>query len=185
MIPEARKKAEDKMKAAIEALRHEFSTIRTGRASLSLLDDVRVDYYGTPSPVSQVATLSLPDARTITIQPWEAKMVGPIEKAIQKSDLGINPVNDGRVIRLVIPSLTEERRKELAKKAKKMSEESKVAVRNVRREVNETLKKAEKDKKITEDDLTKGEQEIQKLTDDFIHKVDEALSHKEKEIMEV
>jgi len=185
MIPEVKKKTEDKMKATIESLRHEFSTIRTGRASLALLDDVRVDYYGTPSPLSQIATLSLPDARTITVQPWETKMVGPIEKAIQKSDLGINPMNDGRVIRLVIPQLTEERRKELVKKAKKMSEEAKVAIRNHRRDSNEVLKKAEKEKTITEDDLLKGEHEIQKLTDDFIKKVDDVLAHKEKEIMEV
>ena len=185
MTPEIKKKAEEKMKGAVEALKHEFSTIRTGRASLSLIDDVRVDYYGTPSSLSQVATLSLPDARTIAIQPWETKMVGPIEKAIQKADLGINPVNDGRIIRLVIPQLTEDRRKELVKKAKKMSEESKVAIRNLRRDSNDVLKKAEKDKTITEDELTKGEHEIQKLTDDFIKKVDESLAHKEKEIMEV
>jgi len=185
MIPEAKRKTEEKMKSAIEALRHEFSTIRTGRASLALLDDVRVDYYGTPSTLSQVATLALPDARTITVAPWESKMVGPIEKAIQKSDLGVNPVNDGRVIRLVMPQLTEDRRKDLVKKAKKMAEESKVAIRNLRRESNEALKKAEKEKEITEDELLKGEQEVQKLTDDFIKKVDDALAHKDKEIMEV
>jgi ribosome recycling factor len=185
MIPEVKKKTEERMKAIIEALKHEFSTIRTGRASLALLDDVRVDYYGTPSPVNQVATLALPDARTILVQPWETKMLGPIEKAIQKSDLGINPVNDGKSIRLVIPPLTEERRKELVKKAKKMAEESKVSVRNVRRESNEALKKAEKDKKITEDELVKGEQEVQKATDDFIKRIDDALVHKEQEIMEV
>jgi len=185
MIPEVRKKTEEKMKAAIESLRYEFSTIRTGRASLSLLDMVRVDYYGTPSPISQVATLAIPDAKTITIQPWEAKMVGPIEKAIQKSEIGINPVNDGRIIRLVMQPLTEERRKELVKKAKKMTEDAKVVIRNVRRESNEGLKKAEKDKKITEDELTKGEQEVQKMTDDYIKKMDEMLAHKDKEIMEV
>lgn len=185
MIPELKKKTDERMKAVMEAMKHEFSTIRTGRASLSLLDDVRVDYYGTPSTINQVATLSLPDARTIAIQPWEQKMLGPIEKAVQKSDLGINPVNDGKLIRLVIPSLTEERRRELVKKAKKMAEESKVGVRNIRRESNEHLKKAEKDKKITEDELLKSEQEVQKMTDEFIKRIDEALAHKEKEIMEV
>ncbi|MGA2193278.1 MAG: ribosome recycling factor [Nitrospirota bacterium] len=185
MIPEVKKNAEAHMKSAVEALRHEFSTIRTGRASLSLLDDVKVDYYGTPSALNQIATLALPDARTVLIQPWESKMLGVIEKAIQKSDLGINPVNDGKVLRLNIPPLTEDRRKELVKKAKKMSEDSKIAIRNMRRDANEALKKAEKDKKITEDDLLKGEQEIQKMTDEFIHRVEEALVHKEKEIMEV
>lgn len=185
MIPEIKKKTEDRMKGAFEALKHEFSTIRTGRASLSLLDDVKVDYYGTPSPLNQVATLALPDARTITIQPWETKMLGVIEKSLQKSDLGVNPVNDGKIIRLVMPQLTEERRKELAKRAKKMAEDSKVAIRNVRRDSNEALKKAEKDKAITEDDLKKSEQEIQKMTDEYIKRVDEALVHKDKEIMEV
>lgn len=185
MIPEVKKKNDEKMKAAIEALKHEFNTVRTGRASLALLDDVRVDYYGTPSTLNQVATLSLPDARTIIIQPWETKMLGVIEKSIQKSDIGVNPVNDGKVIRLVIPQLTEERRKELVKKTKKMAEDAKVAIRNIRRESNEALKKAEKDKTITEDELLKGEQEIQKTTDDFIKRVDDAFLHKEKEIMEV
>ncbi len=185
MIAEIKKKAEERMKSAIDSLRHEFSTIRTGRASLALLDDVKVDYYGTPSPLSQVATLSLPDARTISIAPWESKMLSVIEKAIQKSDVGINPVNDGKVLRLIVPPLTEERRKELVKKAKKMAEDSKVIIRNIRRDSNEALKKAEKEKKITEDDLTRSEQEVQKMTDDFIHRLDEALAHKEKEIMEV
>ncbi len=185
MIPEVKKKTEERMKSVIESLKHEFSTIRTGRASLSLLDDVRIDYYGTPSPINQVATLSLPDARTINIQPWEAKMLGPIEKAIQKTDIGINPVNDGKIIRLIMPQLTEERRKELAKKAKKMAEDAKIGMRNIRRESNEVLKKAEKDKEITEDDLLKGEQDIQKVTDEFIKRIEDALVHKEKEIMEV
>ncbi len=185
MIPEVKKKTEEKMKSVIEALKHEFSTIRTGRASLSLLDDVRVDYYGTPSPVNQVATLSLPDARTINIQPWEPKTLGAIEKAVQKSDLGINPINDGKMIRLVMPQLTEERRRELVKKAKKMAEDAKVSARNIRRESNESLKKAEKEKNITEDELLKGEQDVQRVTDEFIKRIDEALAHKEKEIMEV
>ena len=185
MIPEIKKKVEERMKSAIDSMKHEFSTIRTGRASLSLLDDVKVDYYGIPSPLSQVATLSLPDARTISVAPWESKMLSVIEKAIQKSDVGINPVNDGKVLRLIVPPLTEERRKELVKKARKMAEDSKVIIRNIRRDENEALKKAEKEKKITEDDLTRSEQEVQKMTDDFIHRLDEALAHKEKEIMEV
>jgi ribosome recycling factor len=185
MIEEVRKGTNAKMQASIEALKHEFSTIRTGMASLSLLDDIKVDYYGTPSPVNQVATLSLPDGRTISISPWESKMIGPIEKAIQKSDLGINPINDGKTIRLNIPPLTEERRKELVKKAKKMAEDTKVGIRNIRRDSNDHMRKAQKDKQITEDDLKKGEQEIQKLTDEFVKKVEEVLAHKEKEIMEV
>ncbi|MBI5695825.1 MAG: ribosome recycling factor [Nitrospirae bacterium] len=185
MIPEVKHKTEDRMNAVMTSLKHEFSTIRTGRASLSLVDDVMVDYYGTPSPLNQVATLSLPDGRTIAIAPWESKMIGPIEKALQKSDLGINPINDGKLIRLIMQPLTEERRKELVKKAKKMSEDAKVAIRNARRDSNELLKKAEKDKAITEDELTKGEQEVQKMTDEFIKRVDDALVHKEKEIMEV
>lgn len=185
MIPEIKKKTEDRMKGALEALKHEFSTIRTGRASMSLVDDVRVDYYGTPSSLSQVATLSIPDSRTIAIQPWEAKMLGPIEKAILKSDIGVTPNNDGKIIRLSIQPLTEDRRKELVKKCKKMAEDAKVAVRNVRRDGNEALKKAEKDKAITEDELKRSEEETQKMTDDFIKRIDDALIHKEKEIMEV
>lgn len=185
MIDATKKGTTEKMHATIEALKHEFSTIRTGMASLSLLDDVKVDYYGTMSPLSQVATLSIPDGRTITIQPWESKMIGPIERSILKSDIGINPVNDGKLIRLNIPQLTEDRRKELVKKAKKMSEDAKVGIRNIRRDANEALKKAQKEKAITEDDLKKGEQDIQKITDDFIKKVDEVLAHKEKEVMEV
>ncbi len=185
MIPEIKKKTEERMKGALESLKHEFSTVRTGRASLSLLDDVLVDYYGTPSPLNQVATLSLPDARTIAIAPWESKMLGPIEKAILKSDIGVTPTNDGKVIRIIMQPLTEDRRKELVKKCKKMAEDAKVAVRNVRRDSNEALKKAEKDKSITEDELKKSEEEIQKTTDDFIKRIDEALVHKEKEVMEV
>ena len=155
------------------------------RVEIVVADGRRLRRYGTPSTLNQVATLSLPDARTIIIQPWETKMLGVIEKSIQKSDIGVNPVNDGKVIRLVIPQLTEERRKELVKKTKKMAEDAKVAIRNIRRESNEAIKKAEKDKTITEDELLKGEQEIQKITDDFIKRVDDAFLHKEKEIMEV
>jgi ribosome recycling factor len=174
-----------RMEGAIESLKHEFSTIRTGRASLSIVDDIRLDYYGTPTPLNQVATLSIPDGRTIAIQPWESKMVGAIEKAIQKSDIGINPTNDGKMIRLNIPPLTEERRKEFVKRAKAMGEDAKVAMRNIRREANDTLRKAEKDKLITEDELKRAEQEVQKITDGFVARVDDVFKHKEEEIMEV
>ena len=173
MIPEIKKKTEDRMKGSLEALKHEFSTVRTGRASMSLVDDVMVDYYGTPTPLNQVATLSVPDSRTITIQPWETKMLGPIEKAILKSDIGVTPTNDGKIIRLVIPPLTEDRRKELVKKCKKMAEDAKVAVRNIRRDANDALKKVEKDKAITEDELKKSEEETQKMTDEFIKRIDD------------
>jgi len=185
MIEDVKKETRSKMEGAIDALKHEFGTIRTGRASLSIVDDVKVDYYGTPTPLNQVATLSLPDGRTIAIQPWEGKMVGPIEKAIQKSDIGINPMNDGKIIRLNIPPLTEERRKELVKKAKAMGEDAKVSVRNIRRESNDLLRKAQKDKDITEDELKKGEQDVQKITDEFVTRVDEVFKHKEEEILEV
>jgi ribosome recycling factor len=185
MIPEIKKKTEERMQGVIDGLKHEFSTLRTGRASLHLLDDIKVDYYGTLTPISQVATLGIPDARTITIQPWESKIIPQIEKSVQKADLGLTPMNDGKIIRLFVPALTEERRKELVKKSKKMGEDTKVGIRNVRREANEALKKAEKDKDITEDELKKGEQDIQHMTDDFIKRIDDALHHKEQEIMEV
>ncbi|MBI5141797.1 MAG: ribosome recycling factor [Nitrospirae bacterium] len=177
--------AQLKMDKTIEAFKRELASIRTGRASLALLDGVTVDYYGTPTPLSQVAALSVPDSRTIAIQPWEQKMVQAIEKAILKSDLGINPGNDGKTIRLQIPMLTEERRKELVKLAHKRAEESKVAIRNIRRDANEELKKMEKDKLITEDEHKRVHDEIQKITDAHIKRVDEVTAHKEKEIMEV
>jgi ribosome recycling factor len=176
---------EAKMKRALDALAHELVKMRTGRASLSVLDDVRVDYYGTPTPINQLATLSVPDPRTIAIQAWDHSAVPSIEKAIQKAALGLNPVNDGKIIRLPIPALNEERRKELVKNAHKHGEDCKVSVRNTRRDANEELKKLKKDSKITEDEEKKGHERIQKTTDDFIKKIDEALSHKEKDIMEV
>ncbi len=182
---EYRKKTNDRMNAAIESLKKDFSGIRTGRASLALLDGIIVDYYGTPTPLPQVATLGIPQSRQITIQPWEPKLIPVIEKAIQKSDLGINPGNDGKTIRLNIPPLTEERRKQLVKIVKKRSEEARVAVRNIRRDVIEELKKAEKEQSISEDEVKKVQDEIQKVTDSFIVKVEETLQHKEKEIMEV
>jgi ribosome recycling factor len=175
----------ERMKKAIEALRHELSKMRTGRASVSLLDDVRVDYYGTQTPLNQMASLTVPDPRTIVIQPWDTSAVPLIEKAIQKSDLGLNPANDGKLLRVPIPPLNEERRKELVKVSKKYGEECKVSVRNARRDANEELKAAKKSSDITEDEERKAHDRIQKLTDDFIKQIEDALSHKEKDILEV
>jgi ribosome recycling factor len=182
---EAIKDAEEKMTKALASLDKEFSRLRTGRASASLLDGVRVDYYGTPTPIDQIASVSTPDSRTITIQPWDRKAFSDVEKAILKSGLGLTPVNDGKLIRIGIPPLTEERRKDLAKVAKKYAEEAKVAVRNVRRDANEALKKLKNDKKISEDEQHKGQDEVQKLTDAYVAKCDAALARKEKEIMEI
>lgn len=173
------------MDKSIESLRREYQRVRTGRATTTLLDEVKVDYYGTPTPLSQAATLAIPEPRTITIQPWEAKLIPAIEKAIMKSDLGLTPSSDGKIIRLVLPALTEERRKELVKGLKKHAEEAKVAIRNIRRDGIEGLKKAEKDKKISEDDLKRAEKEVQDVTNSYTAKVDEILAHKEKEVMEV
>jgi len=185
MEKELRKKTEERMKSAVESLKKDYSTLRTGRASLALVENLPVDYYGTQTPLNQAATLNLPDSRTIAIQPWDPKMIGEIEKAIMKSDLGLNPANDGKLIRINIPPLTEERRKEIVKVARKRAEESKVAVRNIRRDSNEGLKKLEKDKQFSEDELKKSLDEVQKMTDSYIKKVDEVLQHKEQEIMEV
>lgn len=173
------------MEKTVEDLRKEYQKIRTGRASTALLDDVRIDYYGNPSPISQVATLAVPEPRCITISPWESKMIGPIEKAILNANLGLTPGNDGKCIRLNMPQLTEERRKEIVKTLKKMDEDHKVAIRNIRRKAIDDLKKLEKDKAITEDELKKFEKEVQTLTDSLVSKLDEILSHKEKEVMEV
>lgn len=179
------KDAKARMRKGIELLRSELSKMRTGRASLAVLDDIRVDYYGNPTPLNQVATLGVPDARLITIQPWETSLISAIEKAIQKSELGLNPTNDGRLIRLPIPSLTEERRKELVKVVKKHGEEAKVAVRNVRRDANEHLKKLEKEQHVSEDDVKKAQTDVQKLTDDSIKETDEIMVKKEQEIMTI
>ena len=179
------KDSEDRMKKARAALDKEFSRLRTGRATTSLLDGVRVDYYGTATQLDQLASVATPDSRTITIQPWDRKAFADIEKAILKSGLGLTPVNDGKVIRISIPPLTEDRRKDLVKVAKKYVEEAKVAMRNVRREANELLKKKKNDKAISEDDQRKGQDDVQKLTDNYIVKTDEAFSKKEKEIMEI
>jgi ribosome recycling factor len=179
------KDLETRMNAAVEAMGREFASIRTGRASASLLDTVRVDYYGTPTPVNQMASISVPDARTLVIQPWEAAQLKAVEKAIQIADLGVNPQNDGKVIRLVMPTPTEERRKQLAKAVGKVAEEGRVAVRNIRREANDKLKAMAKDKKapITEDDERRGHDQIQKTTDRYIAKIDELLKKKEQEIL--
>jgi ribosome recycling factor len=185
MIQELRKKTSDRMQGAVDALKKEFTGIRTGRASMGLLDGIIIDYYGTPTPVQQLASLSIPESRQIAIQPWEHKLIPEIEKAIMKSDLGLTPMNDGKTIRINIPILTEERRKQLVKIVKKRAEESKIAVRNIRRDSNEELKKLEKDEHISEDDVKKEHDEIQRITDSFIKKIDESLEHKEKEIMEV
>jgi ribosome recycling factor len=177
------KDVDTRMNAALEALGREFASVRTGRASASLLDPIRVDYYGNPTPISQMASVSTPDARTLVIQPWEAGQIGVIEKAIQKSDLGLTPVNDGKLIRLTMPTPTEERRKQLVKTIAKMAEDARVAVRNVRREANEKVKAAAKDKKTSEDEERRAHDQVQKTTDRFIAKVDELLKKKEQEIL--
>jgi len=180
-----RQKATEKMEAALEHLKHELAGLRTGRASVALLDGIRVDYYGTMTPLKQVANLSTPEARLITVQPWEPQLIKEIEKAISASGLGITPSNDGKVIRIPIPPLTEERRKELTKICKKHGEDTKVHVRGFRRDANEELKKLQKDAKLTEDELRKGEAEIQKLTDQYIQKIDDVIKKKEHDILEV
>lgn len=174
-----------KMGKASEALAHELGALRTGRASIAILDNVKVDFYGNLTPIKGVATLSVPESRTITIQPWDISQIHAIEKAIMASDLGLTPSNDGKVIRLNFPPLTEERRKEFVKLARKYGEECRVSVRNIRRDSNEALKKLEKDKKISQDDLKKLQHEVQDATDKQISKIDEMLSQKEAEIMEV
>ena len=173
------------MEKTLGVLKNEFQKIRTGRATTSILDSVKVDYYGNLSTVSQVATLAIPEARTITISPWESKMIGPIEKAILNANIGLTPSNDGRMIRLNLPPLTEDRRREIVKDLKKKAEDDKVALRNIRRDAIDKLKKLEKDKAITEDDLKKNEKDVQDVTKSFEAKIDEAVAHKEKEVMEV
>ena len=185
MEQELKRKTTERMTGAIEALKKEFASIRTGRASLALVDGIVVNYYGASTPLQQLASMNIPESRLIAIQPWDPKIIPDIEKAIMKSDLGITPVNDGRMIRIQIPPLTEERRKQLVKIVKKKAEETKVAIRNVRRDSIEEIKKLEKENHLSEDDVKRAQDEIQKITDSFITKVDEVLTHKEKEIMEV
>lgn len=177
--------AKEKMTKSLGAFSRELASIRAGRASASLLDRISVDYYGAPTPINQLAGVAVPEARLLVITPYDKSILGEIEKAILKSDIGITPTNDGNVIRLAIPALTEDRRKELVKVVKKEAEEAKVAVRNVRRDANDELKKLEKNGEITEDDLRGYSEDIQKLTDDFIAKVDETAKEKEKEILSV
>jgi ribosome recycling factor len=177
--------AEEKMEKAISALKRELSTLRAGRANPSLLDRIQVDYYGTPTPINQLAGITIPEARLLVIQPYDKSAMGDIEKSILKSDLGLTPSNDGQVIRITIPPLTEERRKELVKLVKKFGEEAKVALRNIRRDANDDLKKLEKDAEITEDELRRYNEDVQKLTDKFTGEVDAVAVIKEKEIMEV
>lgn len=173
------------MDKTIESLRREYQKVRTGRASTGILEEIRIDYYGTPSPLSAVATLAVPEPRTITLQPWESKMIPIIEKAIMNANLGMTPANDGKLIRLNLPPLTEERRKEVVKQLKKFAEDAKVAIRNIRRDAIDQLKKLEKDKSISEDELKRAEKEVQDVTDKHVHRVDEVFVHKEKEVMEV
>jgi len=175
----------EKMEKSVEAFRNELAKVRTGRASLALLDGIMVDAYGSAMPMNQVGTLTIPESRSIAIQPWDPQVLGAIEKAILKSDIGLTPVNDGKIIRLNIPQLTEERRKELVKLVKKIAEEFRVAIRNVRREAIDLLKKQKKDKDISEDDLFKLQDDAQSETDDYIAQIDEITAAKEKEVMDV
>lgn len=185
MIKEVLSEARAAMDKAVKSLKREMAKVRTGRASVSLLDDVKVDYYGVPTPLSQVATLSVPEARLITVQPWEKNLIPDIEKAIFKADLGLTPSSDGQLIRLPVPALTEERRREMVKIIKRMSEDAKISVRNARRDANETLKMLEKEKEITEDDLKRSEKDVQQVTDEFVSTIDSVVQSKEKEVMEV
>lgn len=185
MIKEIGKTAEEKMAKTINLLRRDLASLKAGRANPAMLDRIMVEYYGSETPLTQLANIAAPEPRVMTIQPWDSKSISMIEKAILKSDLGINPSNDGKLIRLIVPQLTEERRKDLVKVIRKMSEESKVAVRNTRRDAIDSLKKIKKDAKISEDELKKAEDEMQKSTDKAIKEIDKILEVKEKEIMEV
>lgn len=185
MLKEILNESEMKMQKTIEILRKDYSVLRAGRANPAILEKVQVDYYGTPTPINQLANISAPEPRLLTVQPWDKSAVPNVEKAIMKSDLGLNPSSDGSVIRIVIPQLTEERRKELVKVIKKKAEEARVSVRNIRREANEKIKGLEKAKDVPEDDAKKGQDDAQKLTDKYIKEIDNVLAKKEKEIMEV
>ena len=184
-VREAEASGKTRMEKVLSDLQHALATIRTGRASISLLDPVRVDYYGPPTPLNQVATLHVPEASLITVQPWDVSQIGAIEKSIRASDLGLNPSNDGKLIRVPIPALTAERRKELVKHLHTVAEDHRVSIRNIRRDVNEALKKLLKDKLISEDDERRAIEEVQKLTDAYMLKVDQAAKAKEKEVLEL
>ena len=177
--------SKEKMEKALHSLIGELKKVRTGRAAVGMLDSIRVNYYGTPTPLNQVAALSTPDARSFLISPWESSVLKEIESALVKSDLGMSPMNDGKVIRLKVPELTEERRRDLVKNIKKICEDARVAVRMVRRDVNEEIKKSQKDKAISEDDSKRQQEEVQKITDDYIKKIDQLAADKEKELMTV
>jgi ribosome recycling factor len=185
MIDDVLADAKDRMGKAVEALRKELATIRTGRAHPGLIEHLRVDYYGAPTPLNQISTIGVPEPRLLTIQPWDRQSLGPIEKAIHKSDLGLNPINDGNIIRLVIPQLTEERRKELVKVVHKKVEEGRVAVRNVRRDCHDELRRLQKEKAISEDSQYRGQEELQKLTDEFIQEIERVGEEKEAELLAV
>ncbi len=185
MVDEVMRDTEERMQKAVAALSRELQTLRAGRATTALLDKITVDYYGVPTPLNQMATLSAPEARLLVIQPWDKSVVKDVEKAIQKSDLGLTPNSDGAIIRLSIPELTQERRKELVKIVKKKAEEGRVAVRNIRRDANDMIKEMEKEKEISEDESHRAQDEVQKLTDNYIKEVDGVLENKEKEILEI
>lgn len=184
MLDDIYQDARESMGKTITALNNELNRARTGRANLSILDGIRVDYYGTPTPVNQMASLSVPESRLITIQPWDATVIKEIEKALLKSDLGLTPSNDGKIIRIAIPPLTEERRKQLAKSVHKICEDHKIAIRNIRRDANELLKSMKKDGEIAEDEAFKGQDQVQKITDEFVKQIDDIYKEKEKEIIE-
>jgi ribosome recycling factor len=184
-VKEIETNAKQRMDKALSDLQHGMATIRTGRASVNLLDNIRVDYYGTPTPVNQVANLHVPEPGMITVQPWDVSQIAPIEKAIRSADLGVNPSNDGKIIRIPIPPLNEERRRDLAKKLHSIAEDHRVAIRNIRRDANENIKKLAKEKKIAEDEDRRGHDETQKLTDSYMQKLDQAAKAKEKEILEI
>ena len=185
MVKKILKETEDKMHKAVEVVRQELIKIRTGKATTALLDGIKVDYYGTMTPLSQVGNVSVADIHTITVQPWDKSMLDPIQKVIQAANIGLNPVKDGELVRIPIPPLNEERRKELVKLTKKFGEDGKIAIRNVRRDAIEHLKKSEKDEHFSEDERKRGEGDAQKMTDKFIKDIENLLSQKEKEIMEV
>lgn len=184
-MEKVKKDCKERMEKSLETLHNELATLRTGRASSALFDNIKVEYYGNPTPLNQLATISVPEARLVVIQPWDKTAIGEIEKAIQKSELSVNPQNDGKVIRINIPPLTEERRKEYVKIAKNMAEQARVAIRNIRRDANDDLKKSQKSGEISEDEEKRAEEEIQKLTDDYVQKVNDTLDAKEKEILEI
>jgi ribosome recycling factor len=185
MLKDVERAAQEKMQHSLGVLKKELATIRTGRATPSLLEGVNVEYYGAPTPITQVASVSIPESRSIVIQPWDPTIMGEIEKAILRANLGLTPTNDGKVIRISIPALTEERRRDLVKVARKYAEEARVSLRNVRRDVNEQVKKLEKDGKVSEDEMRKSHERVQKLTDDFTATINQTIEKKEKEIMEI